>query len=340
MATETKQQSASPDNNDTAEIKVGGDIKPAGSRGPRKLKLKPSRSIAKKVFIGLVVLVIIAAGFWLLYGKSHHLGEKVYAQAAGHKIYKQDVQDLIGKNKGISDHDAAEILADKYLYEAMAKQHGITVTDKDIQDAYGSSIDQQKTQNKYAYQSRVNDLYYEKLQNDNQGVYKGYLLVAHFSRNIALQPQGQETLQHTNVGNPKAIAEDKKYAKDFITNLYNKIKAHQITWDQAAAMEKADPRIGTNMYSLTHSGPFDTSKFTNSLILAPSALQQVRKLKNGQISKPFVVTVTTTVGSSNDSFESYYLVVRMDHSSGGGSDVNFLQEIDQAKQKLEYKVYV
>lgn len=339
MATETKQQSASPDNNDTAEIKVGGDIKPAGSRGPRKLKLKPSRSIAKKVFIGLVVLVIIAAGFWLLYGKSHHLGEKVYAQAAGHKIYKEDIVNLIGKNKGISDHDAAEVLANKYLYEAMAKQDGLTVTDKDIQIAYGSSIQRQKNENKYAYQFQVNELYYNKLQNYTQGVYKGYLLVAHFSRNIALQPQAQSSFP-TNDGNQAAIDADKKYAKDFITKLYNQIESHKITWDQAAQMEKADPRIGTNMYSLTHSGPFDTSKATNSLLVPYSAMQQINKLKAGQTSRPFAVTVTTTVGSSNDSFESYFLVVRLDSKYGGGSYMSTLQKIDQAKDKLGYKIYV
>jgi hypothetical protein len=217
------------------------------------------------------------------------------------------------------------------------------VTDKDIESAYGSSINQQKTQNKYAYQSRVNELYYTKLQENSQGVYKGYLLVGQFSRNIELKPQPKDPAYPTNIGNPAAIAADKQYAKDFITNLYNQVQAHKITWDQAAAMEKADPQIGTNMYpSLSHSGPFDTSKYINSSVLVPSsALQQIQKLKSGQTSKPFVVTVTSTVGDDNKTFESYYLVVRMDHSSGGGNaTMSFVQELTQAKKKLGYKVYV
>jgi hypothetical protein len=167
--------------------------------------------------------------------------------------------------------------------------------------------------------------------------------VGQFSRNIALQPQPKDQQSFpTNVGNPAAIAADKQYAKDFITNLYNQIQARKITWDQAAVMEKADPQIGINMYpSLSHSGPFDTSKYINSsLLVPPSALQQIQKLKPGQTSKPFVVTVTSTVGNDNESFDSYFLVVRMDSSNGGGSNMTFVQELTQAKKKLGYKIYV
>jgi hypothetical protein len=338
MAAETKKKSASSDN-DASEVKVGGTEAPARLGSLRSVNLPASRS--KKVLLGLIVIVVLGVGFWLVYDKTH-FGEKVYAQAAGHKIYKQDVENLIGKNKGISNHDAAEILADKYLYEAMAKEQGIKVTDNDIEAAYGSSINQQKTQNKYAYQSRVNDLYYAKLQAKNQGVYKGYLLVGQFSRNIELRPQPKDPAYPTNIGNPVAIAADKQYAKDFITNLYDQIQARKITWDQAATMEKADLEIGTNMYpSLSHSGPFDTAKNLNSSVLVPTSAQvQIQKLKAGQTSKPFVVTVVSTVGNENKSFESYYLVVRMDSSSGGGSTQTFVQEVTQAKKKLGYKVYV
>ncbi|HYH36430.1 MAG TPA: hypothetical protein VD706_02945, partial [Candidatus Saccharimonadales bacterium] len=68
--------------------------------------------------------------------------------------------------------------------------------------------------------------------------------------------------------------------------------------------------------------------------------QEIQKLKPGQTSKPFVVSVTTTVGSSNKHFESYFLVVRMDSATGGGKNRSFLQEMTQAKQKFGYKIYV
>ncbi|HYH36485.1 MAG TPA: hypothetical protein VD706_03230, partial [Candidatus Saccharimonadales bacterium] len=243
MVTETKTKPASFDNSNTPGVKLGGGN---FSKNARKFQLPPLRPGVKKILIASV-LIILVAGFWFIYG--NHFGDKLYAEAAGHKIYKQDVKDLIGKNKGISDHNAAEILADKYLYEAMAKEYDIRITDQDIRTAYGSTINQQKTQNLYAYQSRVNDLYYKKLQENNQGIYKGYLLAAHFNRNIELQPQPENQQSFpTNAGNPAAIAADKQYAKDFITNLYNQVKARKITWDQAAQMERADPQIGLNMY--------------------------------------------------------------------------------------------
>jgi hypothetical protein len=336
MATDTKKKSESTAEDTTSTIKVGGD---SGTAAPHKSrKLTPLPSGKRKMSIVLAVLVVLVGGALLLHGKVH-IGEKVYAQAAGHKIYKQDVQNLIGNTKGVTDRQAATVLADKYLTEALAKEQGITVSDKDLQTAYGPVIETLKKNNEYSYQLQVNQLYFDKLQTYNQGVYKGYLLVGHFSRNIVLQPDSASGQVIST--NSAAVAADKKYAQDFLTNLYNQIKAGKITWDQATQMEKDDPTIGTNMYpSLSHSGPFDASKAPISLFTPASAQEQLSKIKAGQISKPFVVSVTDSVGTDGQTFESYFLVVKMDSTAGGKSGVGFQEELQQAKQRLGYKINV
>jgi len=336
MATDTKKKSESTAEDATSTIKVGSDSGTAAPHKPRRLAPLPSGKW--KIAIVLVVLLVLIGGALLIHGKVH-IGEKIYAQAAGHKIYKQDIKTLIGSNKGVSDHQAATVLADKYLTEALAKEQGITVSDKDLQTAYGPVIEMLKKNNEYSYQLQVNQLYFDKLQTYNQGVYKGYLLVGHFSRNIVLQPDAAAG-QVISTDSP-AVAADKKYAQDFLTNLYNQIKAGRITWDQAAAIEKADPTLGENMYSsLSHSGPFDASRAPISLFAPASAQEQLSKLKKGQISKPFVVSVTNSVGTDGQTFESYFLVVRMDSTAGGKSGVGFQEELQQAKQRLGYKVNV
>lgn len=328
MATDTKKSS---EDEPASAIKVGDDT---GVAAPRRIKSVPFSQARRGTILIVAAILLLIIGFVVYRVEVAH---KVLAQAAGHKIYKQDVDNLIGNNKHVSEHDAATVLANKYLTQAMAKEQGVTVTDEDLVATYGPVINTLKKNNQYSYQLQVNQLYFDKLQTYNQGIYKGYLLVAHFSRNIVLQPDASGD---TNT-DQAAVAADKKYAQDFITNLYNQIKAGKITWDQAAQMQQADPILGLRMYgTLSQSGPFDTSRAPVSLFTPPSAQQQLRNIKPGQISKPFVVKVTNTVGNKNQSFESYFLVVKMDSSSGGQSSANFQQELQQAKKQFGYKVNV
>ncbi|HEX5797508.1 MAG TPA: hypothetical protein VFX86_03910 [Candidatus Saccharimonadales bacterium] len=292
----------------------------------------------------LSLLLIIALGFaaWaLLIDDGVRKGEKVYAEAAGHKIYKKEIDDLIGQRKDISEHDAATVLADKYLVEALAKERGITVTDKELAASYDKDTLKQKTDYKYAYQNKLNQLYLSKLQAHNNGVYKGKMLVANFSNHVAYEPALPEDKERDPLlGDPKAIAKDKKYAKDFITDLYNKITSGEITFDQAIKMEHADPRLGKEAYtSLSHSGSFDTSLRPQPVFNVASIRQKINNIKAGEITKPFVVRVSNSL-EGDSTAESYYLVVKMDQTSGSYTGMDFTQYLDQAKQRLGYKVYV
>lgn len=295
----------------------------------------------KKIIIGVLVAAGLLIAGWLLYDNKVQKGE-LYAESAGHKIYKQDVEDLIGDSEDISDHDAAKVLADKYLSEMLAEDQGISISDQEITEEYGPSIEKQKSNEKYAYQNKVNELYFNKLADYYRGSYKGKLLVAHFSRNIAFKDPllKERKMLNKNLGNPAAIARDKKYAREFITKLQNQITSGKITFEQAIKKEHKDPVVGTKAYrSLSHSGVFDTSKLldTNGLVESLGAKDQVSSIEPGQTSEPFITRIPGVSGSAG---ESYFLVVRMDEAAGGGNDMGFNQYLEQSKQELGYAIYV
>src|SRR5262249_40624548 len=153
--------------------------------------------------------------------------------------------------------------ADRYLTEALAKEQKITVTDQDIQAQYGptTNLSKEKKDDPYSYQAQVNSAYFDKLQHQYDGEYKGFLLVTQFSRYIPARPVTPALKTAIpQMGDQLAIDADKQYAQDLINNLYKQIQSGKITWEQAAQMEKNDPRVGTTIYpALSHSGPFDTS---------------------------------------------------------------------------------
>ncbi len=294
--------------------------------------------------IVLSVLAIAAMGLigWVILGDNLNLGKKIYAQAAGHKIYEQEVQDLIGNSKGVSDHDAAKVLADKYLVETLADEQGISISDQEIEAEYGPEINKQRGSEKFFYQSKVNQLYFERLSAHNQGIYKGKLLVAHFSRFIAFDSPllEEDKAAEPRIGNPAATAQDKKYARDFINNLYNDINSGRISFDEAIKIEQKDPRLGSNAYpSLSHSGIFDTSNGPNGLISPESISSQISNIKPGELSGPFVVKVPNSLDGDSE-VESYFLVIQMDKASGGSNTKDFRQYLEEAEKRLGYKIYV
>lgn len=297
------------------------------------------------VAIGVVAVLVITGIVFL----SHpgHIGQKVYAEAAGHKIYKKDLQTLQvvnGKKKNVSDHQAATVLADKYLTEAMAKQQGMAVSQSDLVAAYGKGILSQKSTDPYGYQNLTNQLYFTKLDNHNDGVYEGKLLVANFSRYVPYQsgllPEQQKA--RPLLGNPTAIAQDKQYADKFITGLYDQIKSKKITFDQAIQMEHDDPMVGEKSYYSTqqHSGSFNGPLKQIGLLAAKSVRSKITSMKAGELSKPMIVRASNSATDQSSTAESYFLVVRMDKVSGGGNSMTFQQELAQAKKHYGYKVNV
>jgi hypothetical protein len=322
-------KNSTPVEKDTEPVfRMGNDTSP--SRGLLSL-------VNKRRISGALLIIILVGGGWLIVTKVH-FGSKVYAQVDGHKIYKKDIQVVKADNKSISDNAAATVLANKYLSQAMAREQNITIGTTDI--TAGNCPDQKK--NPFGYQTCVNRLYFTKLGNENEGIYKGKAIVANFSRYIPFPSPLLEKQKALNpkIGDPAAIAADKAYAKSFITNLYDQIKAGKISFDQAIQMEHADPIVGEQAYpSQPHSGPFDGKISQSNLISADSIRQKIANMKPGEITKPFAPSGPPSLAPDHTR-ETYFLVVDMEQITGGHGKVSFDQEIQQAKKKLGYKINV
>jgi hypothetical protein len=337
MVADNKQPNPSAETSPVA--KVGGKSR----ANSLKDVLGWARNNKKRSSIAVIIIVLVVG--WAHFGL--HIGEKVYAQAAGHKIYKHDINDLIDNTKGITDRQAATVLANKYLYEAMAKKAEITVTNKDIVAQYPDV--NAKSTTKFARQSDINNVYYNQLSAYNTGLYKGELIATNFSRYIAFQSSfataANQGVNNPLMGNQTAIDADKKYAQNLITSLYDQIKSGKVTFDQAIQIEHNDPRVGLKVYpTLAHSGPFNTSNvyLGATALLAPQSIQpKIAGMKTGQLSKPFAVSVSNSTGKANKStVDSYYLIVHMDYTKGSHTGLTFAQYLAKAKRQYGYRVYV
>jgi hypothetical protein len=323
------------------EVKVGDGGKPPKTH--RSLPKPPRLSGKTKLIAYVIAAIVIIGGGWLIAKQVFHVGEKVYAEAAGHKIYKDEIDHLVGTIQGVSDRDAAKVLADKYLYEAIAKKAGIKVTDQEVSAQYP---DANKKKNPYAYQGDLNNVYYDNLIAYNKGLYKGEVLVTNFSRYIAFQSPyiGIQQATSPKIGNKAAAAADKKYAFNLINKLYKGIKSGQITFDEAVQIEHKDPQVGDKAYqTLPHSGPFDTSNIflPGTDLLEPVSIQpKLAKMKAGELSKPFAVRVPNSWYNKKITTESYYLVVRMDSTKGSHSGLPFKQYLAKAKKQYGYKINI
>lgn len=298
----------------------------------------------KKTLLAIFIIIFLIVGGWFVLVKKNSLNNsgKVYAEAAGHKIYKKEVDELINGDQGITEHEAAQVLADKYMTEALGKEQGVTVSDKELIDQYGKGIKKQKTENKYAYQNKLNQLYFLKLRYQSSGIYKGKFLMANFSRHIPFKSPllKEDKAADPLLGNPKVIRQDKKYAQDLITGLYNDINSKKITFDQAIKIEQNDPVVGTDVYpTLSHSGSFDSSKEGGGPFNISALKESGQNIQPGQMTKPFAVKVSDSVDGDSTT-ESYFLVIRLDSASGGNNVGNYQQYIDKAKERLGYGVYV
>lgn len=341
MATESSKKLASEKEIISSQVQVDTNGQHAFGHF---FHLPQSRRNKSIIIVAIITLFIVALIVFAI--RSPHAGQKVYAQAAGHKVYKSDVENLIQTTQGANVHQGATVLANKYLTEAMAKKADIKVTDSDVTAKFGSMVVEQKNSNKYVYQSDLNSVYFDKLAAYNTGLYQGQLIVANFSRHIAFQSPflGIQKASDPLMGNTQAIAQDRQYADNFISNLYSQIKSHQITFDQAIQKEHDDPQLGTQAYqTLPHSGPFNTSNVflpATTLILPDSIRSRVHNMKAGQISTSFVVSVNNSLTKKNIKTDSYYLIVKMDSTKGGNSNMTYVQYLAESKQKLGYKVYV
>lgn len=306
-------------------------------------ELKTKRApINKGWLIGGAILLVVVIFGWL--GINHMLPwqPKPIAISAGHRIYKEDAQELIGKTKDVSEKQAATALADKYLSEAMAEEEDLTITKQDIIKAYGEDILDEKKTNNFTRQNAINQLYFQRLEANNRGVYKGKVLVSHFGRYVAYESPllAEDKAMDPNIGNPKAIEADKTVALKKIEQWRKDIKDKKITFDQAIEQQKKDSVVGEKAYPVSrHSGSFDTATNPARLITTQSIREKIDAMKVGELSEPMVARVSSSSTDDNTS-ETYFVIVQLDERSGGNSTKSFPEVLSDAKKQLGYEINV
>lgn len=172
----------------------------------------------KRKFLGLIAIILIGVIAWMVYDNTIKDDRKVFAEVAGHKIYEQEVKDFIADNNEVSEKQATEVLADKYLTEALGKEQGVNVSDKEVMQQFGSDIENKYVGNNYGLQYQVNELYMAKLAAHNEGIYKGKYVVAHFSRYVPYDSPllAEDKADNPKIGDETAIAEDKQDRKSVV----------------------------------------------------------------------------------------------------------------------------
>lgn len=337
MAAENNKNLDSVDADPELAAKVGDGGNTSGVSLPPFLKHPRKELIVGAGVLGVLIIAVVVLSITGVL----HTGPKVYAEVAGHKIYKSDIETMQTRND-VSDKVAATVLADKYLAEAMAKEHGVTISKTEIK-AQGCPNQQTSP---YGYQNCVNQLYFTELASNNEGVYQGEAIIANFGRYIPYQSPllAEYKKRSPKVGDPAAIAADRAYAQNFITGLYDQIKAGKISFDQAIQAEHNNPVLGahtTAYLSQPHSTAFDGPLSQISLLSAPTIRDKLTSMKAGELSEPFAVAVSNSATDPKSTVESYFLLVKMDQVPGGKStDMTFQQELAKDKKQLGYKINV
>lgn len=282
-------------------------------------------STRQKIVWGAFALIFIVGVFMLLSPKG-----TVYGRVNGHTVDQGAVKSFLGSAKGISDRQAAQILLDKYLTEAIGADLKVTVSSQEVTDAYEALPREDQVNKTVVQQSLRNKIFYSKLQPIAVGHFKGAFIIAHFDQNSA---------GLRSVGDPTKAASDKQYATDLIKSLSAKVKSGT-SFDDAIKTEQSDPNLGTvALPTATHSGAFDTSDpdiERNSVVKTEDVGMALSKLKAGQVSEPFIVRQTATPGGQRT--ELYWVIVKLDEAKDTPYK-SFGDFLDKAKVKYGYKEY-
>lgn len=308
------------------------------------------------------------------------LGPKPLARVGHHAIFQSDLDPLIKSAPFNTDKkQILAVLMDNWLYKEMAKANGITVSDQQItsevlkrsgiaNNKYQNiqlpvnASDQQKTalqqilatenpasivlKNNYLKLQVANALYKNKLTEKIKGGYQGQFIIAHFDQNILFSDSSKTSEQAKMSAADLAtkVADDRKYATDFINSIYQQLTTNHLSFSNAIALEKKDPRLGSDVLpTVVHSGDFnavDKTNINNLLATNTQVTAQLDSLKPGQVSKPFIYKVNSSTNNPQQLADGYWIIVRLDTKTTklAGYD-SFDALITAYKKKLNYKTY-
>jgi len=234
-------------------------------------------------------------------------------------------------------------LVENAIVEVNAKEVGVTVSDDEIQkkvnelnsvkgaSSYDSFTEEQK---KTTQKDAKKQLLLEKIKNKTFGVREGQYLFFRFDKYFK---DNEETLKIKS--SDDMVQKQKEHAQSLAQDVYKKLKAGEINFDQAIKIVNADSQISyrafapiiPNIYGTFSKEEAETGA---NLFAYQEFKDKVSGMKASEVSEPFVLKRETSEGEKDFA----YIVVLVEKAEGGKIQP-YSEWIQEQKQRLSVKIY-
>lgn len=286
----------------------------------------------KKLFWIIAGFVLAMATLFVVLWVTGVLGnifrsKDVLGSVGGRNITKQDVEKTSREmtEAGFFEEEQSQTLGlimDYWLYTLAAKKYGIEVNDRVALDylkselagsGLGENLDMNNNYVRYrAYRDYLRDEFTTLIESPQKGAY----ILAHYDQNFG---QATPELKALSKAQYDALLKaDRDYATNFINDVYAKLKAGSITFEQGMQMQLQDKVIGENaLPTAIQSQAFGVKQASNGEYVDPisgnpQVKSQIEKLKAGEISEPFILKVPPGMVPTNDLVDGIWMIVKVD----------------------------
>lgn len=330
------------------------DINPENKPTAKKRRRLPriTRKGAVIAGVGLVIIAaLVFAGSKIIEKDPNHLGK-----VGDHIVTKDEVQALeqgVGQ-AGFYPEDEEQLLTlamNYHFYTTLAKEYELEVSEEEALNHLKARISHIKPSpnldmgNQYVKYRAYGDILSTKLPLLMQSQHSGRFIVAHFDKNFDKSLSKLRDL--TEEQHEALMAQDRQYATDFINKAYADIKSGKITFDQAMARQRKDPKLGekalpTSYHSEAFNKPNEDAVYRGVTITNnPEIYEKIKGLNAGDMTEPFILKAQQNAAPDAPLVESSWMIVRIDKTNGtnGLQFGSSLEGLQHFKQKLGYEIY-
>lgn len=334
-------------------MEAANSTKPSVMNKPPKSRRLLWVILSVVLVLGVFGLVLYQTGVLPKYFRS----KDVVARVGNHYITKQEVQKTSedAVKAGFypeSDKTIRNLIMDYWIYSLAAKEYNINVSDSEAVDYFRKTLqpgplkDASTYNNSYVRYRAYATILQSKIFERATSTGKGSFVIGHFDQNLLRNTPALKAL--SNEQYDALLASDKKYATDFINDIYNKLKSGKIDMNKAMQLEIDDSKIGAKaLPNLGHSSIFGdpvSMPGNTAGYLAGSNKefkQKIAKLKPGELSEPFTMEVQLGPNESSAKVDGYWLVVKVDEFYDKGPKFDSAnQTIEYFKKKYGYEIYL
>lgn len=308
-----------------------------------------ARSLRSKLFIAIVVIGV--AGLFtgiIVVGRSYNreywlsrfgFGSRVVFKIEN-RVYRQSELDKMAELP-LANGQTKTVVIKQIYDDSMNKQAangmGIKFTQAEINKIrkYTNTLNANgKEVNEWADLVAFNHLLNAYLEENKEGLYKGYSLIFRFGEHIERGPD----FIPSGYGDPKLIAIDRAYAKEKADYYHQQLKDKKLTAGEVLALLKKDPKLGyLNLTNTNRSVQFGNSavKPWDQEVSFDEVKNYVKQQSSPGLSEVMIGKTVPDFLRNKDSVESFFYIVQLDQIVIKGSQRETLQGIT-SKIKSRY----